>query len=90
MANDRIFIKCKYCEGWKMLLKFSPVSGYSQGDNEVLAWLEGHSNCHPKRHDIELGEDAGFTLHTEEGLSDEKELRWSKQNYVPTEVDDAS
>ena len=83
MASDRVYIKCKYCEGWKMLLKFSPSSGSTSRANEVLNWLDKHADCHPRRYEINLNGDPGFTLHTEEGHVDEKELKWGKQNFDP-------
>lgn len=80
MANDRVFIKCKYCGGWKMLLKFYPTSGSTYRDNGILEWLDDHAGCHPSfRCGLDLGGDAGFTLHTEGA----DELKPEKQNYVP-------
>lgn len=68
MANDRVFIKCNYCGGWKMLLKFYPTDGLFTTDNKILEWLNTHRRCHPKSYDADLGDDPGFSLHTENAI----------------------
>lgn len=83
MADDRVFLRCKYCGGWKMLLKFFSSSGATHRDNGVLDWLDAHAECHPNRHNFNLGGDPGFTIHTEEDLVEGGALDWGKQNFVP-------
>jgi DNA-directed RNA polymerase subunit RPC12/RpoP len=77
MANDRVFIRCRHCGGWKMLLKFFPSTGSTTRDNNVLEWLDAHADCHPRKYEIDLNGDPGFDLYTEDGLDP------LKQNYIP-------
>jgi hypothetical protein len=86
MANDRVFIKCKTCGGWKMLLKHYPPTGPAPSDNNILGWLEKHAACHPHRYEMDLKGDPGFTLHTEDDLLIDGCLLPSKQNALPPEV----
>jgi len=48
-----------------MLLKYYPSVGLGTRDNGVLGWLDQHGRCHPKCGGFDLGDDPGFTLHTE-------------------------
>ena len=82
MANDRVFIKCETCGGWKMLLKFFPTSGLTTRDNDILEWLDTHARCHPRSYNGNLGGDPGYTLHTEDSLENGG-LDYSKQNRTP-------
>jgi len=66
MANDRIFIKCDYCGGWKMLLKFFPGYLYNT-NNGIIEWIEVHANCRPDLFDGCLSA-PGFSLHTEAAI----------------------
>ena len=69
MANDRVYIKCKYCGGWKMLLKFYPTTGpVTRPEFGILEWLDKHARCHPHSWDNDLNGDPGFTLHTEQEI----------------------
>lgn len=83
VANDRVFIKCKACGGWKMLLKHFPPDGPAPRDNGILEWLDAHSICHPQRYDSDLKGDPGYTLHTEDDLWDV--LTPDKKNALPPE-----
>jgi len=80
MADDRVFIKCDGCGGWKMLLKHYAGTGLKQSGNEIMEWLDTHSICHANQYDVTL-QSPGFTLHTEEGLTD-GHLQADKQNIV--------
>jgi len=80
MANDRVFIKCKFCGGWRMLLKFFPPTGSKTGDNNILDFLNAHAICHPRRCEIDLGGDPGFELFTE---ADELDMEY--QNVIPSD-----
>jgi hypothetical protein len=80
MANDRVYIKCKSCGGWKMLLKYYPNTGSTSRDNDILEWLDDHAVCHPKLGEPTLGRDPGFTLHTEDNHG---ALLPEKQNQIP-------
>ncbi len=81
MADDRVFIKCKVCGGWKMLLKY--VFGrLTTRDNDILSWLDNHQECH-RNYTIDLGGNPGYSLHTEDELYDGGDLDPKKQNYVP-------
>ncbi len=77
MADDRVFIRCKYCGGWKMLLKFY-TGGSFHRDNGILEWLDSHAGCHPRQFDMDLDGDPGFELLTESG--DSCCLDYDKQN----------
>lgn len=68
MADDRLFIKCKTCGGWKMLLKHMTGFGLTHRDNGILEWLSDHADCHQSKNKISLGGDTCFTLHTEDDL----------------------
>ena len=90
MANDRVFIKCKGCGGWKMLLKYFPGEGLTTRDNGILEWLDTHRYCHsvyqldPEHFGLQLMTlhgDPGFTLHTEADF--QNELPMNKQNRKP-------
>lgn len=67
MADDRVFIKCKYCGGWKMLLKHFCGKGPKNRNNGIMDWLDTHAGCRP---DIDMPNlaEPGFTLHTEMDL----------------------
>ena len=81
MVDDRIFIKCKTCGGWKMLLK--AFSGkITTRDNDILEWLNKHSVC--REYQGDLGKDPGFTLHTEADCG--SALDMEKQNYTPEDA----
>ena len=85
MADDRVFIKCKTCGGWKMLLKFYCGQGLTtRPGSGILEWLDTHAVCNSFV--VNLGGDPGFTLHTEEDLG--IALDWERQNARPPEVDD--
>ena len=86
MANDRVFIKCKACGGWKMLLKHYPPTGPTTRANNILDWLDDHRVCHPHRFDSDLQGDPGFTLHTDDDLGIDGCLLPSKQNALPLGV----
>lgn len=79
VANDRVFIKCKTCGCWKMLLKFFPTDGLTTRDNGILEWLDAHRRCHPLSYAGGLEGDPGYTLHTE----DDETLDFAKQNMTP-------
>ncbi len=76
MADDRVFIKCKFCGGWKMLLKHFKHEGPKTRDNGVLEWLDSHAKCNPKISCSTLDGEVGFTLHTES-----EKLDMEKKNY---------
>ena len=80
MANDRVFIKCKFCSGWKMLLKYFPSTGSTTRDNKVLEWLDGHSGCRERKYTNDLEGDPGFELLTEDNLD---KLDTDKEAYIP-------
>ena len=80
MADDRVFIKCKQCEGWKMLLKHFSIEGVTTRDNGILEWLDTHAFCNPEVYGPDLGNNPGFTLHTENDLMDGITLKKDKQN----------
>lgn len=83
MADDRVFIKCKGCGGWKMLLKhYQSNPGPMYWDNGVTEWLDKHALCHPGAFNADLGGDPGYTLHTENDIG--RELDCDKQNHVPS------
>lgn len=82
MANDRIFIKCQTCGGWKMLMKHFPGT-METVDNGVLEWIGAHGVCHPRLYNEDLGGVPGFSLHTEEDCGEGGELRPDKQNALP-------
>ncbi len=70
MANDRVFIKCKGCGGWKMMFKYYPGSLYIDGDlvGGLINWLDTHSKCYMRLDNIpgmDLGDEPCFSLHTE-------------------------
>lgn len=70
MADDRIFIRCKYCGGWKMLLKHFCGEGPHSRNNGILEWLDTHARCKPEQFFPHLKE-PGFTLHIEDDIVDE-------------------
>lgn len=80
MANDRVFIVCKTCGAWKMLLKHFPGS-LGTRDNGILEWLDSHGACHPQYYNSDLQGNPGFKLATEDGLASGV-LDWEKQNKV--------
>ena len=75
MANDRVHIKCSACGGWKMLLSYFPGQGALHSDNDILPWLDSHAHCCGRGFTSDLGDDPGFSLHTEND-----ELDMNKQN----------
>ncbi len=81
MANDRVFIKCS-CGCWKMLLKYYPGPGLYPTGNAILEWLDTHGHCHPNDYAGNLGDNPGFTLHTENAF-DDGTLSMDKQNMTP-------
>jgi len=84
MANDRVFIRCTGCGGWRTLLKYFPSTGITTRDNGILEWLDKHAFCHinAKERLVDLGTDPGFTLHTE---ADIQVLGLDKKGFVPPE-----
>ena len=62
-----------------MLLKFYPTSGLMSRPNGIMEWLDSHCRCHPRSYEMDLGDDPGFTLHTEVGFLDGS-LDMEKQN----------
>jgi len=83
MANDRVFIQCNVCGGWKMLLKFFPGT-LATMDNGILEWLDTHGPCHPRFFSNDLGGNPGFKLFTE---SDAKELPKDKYDAEGPGID---
>lgn len=70
MADDRVMIKCRYCGGWKMLLKYYASQGYTTWDNEILDWIDSHRFCFERktgRATLCL-EEVPFTLHLEDEI----------------------
>ncbi len=90
MADDRVFLKCKGCGGYKMLLKHFVTSGPTTRDNGILDWLDGHADCHPRRWSPSLAGDPGFTLHTEDDWCPDGPLTSEKHNYNPANKADKS
>ena len=80
MANDRVFIKCNGCGGWKMLLKYFPNTGSTTRDNGILKWLDAHAGCHQRAGHPDLDGDTGFELFAESGVDS---LDYEKQNTTP-------
>lgn len=84
MADDRVYIKCKHCGGWKMLLKHYAGQGPMTWDNGILEWLDTHAYCHPNWGEHSL-DDPGFELLTETE-KDVERLDPSKQNMEGSEI----
>lgn len=82
MANDRIFIVCSYCGGWKMLLSHFPGS-LSTRDNNILDWINAHAKCHKYFFSSDLHGETGFCLITEDNEYMEM-IDMKKQNYIPS------
>lgn len=91
MADDRIFIKCNFCDGWKMLLKYYQYCGATTRDNSILEWLDSHALCRDN-HPMELDQ-PGFSLHVEKDLwcvlkaenqNKEGENRWITRPREPS------
>jgi len=81
MADDRLFIKCDTCGGWKMLMK--QIGGnLSTRENGILAWLDSHGGCHPRAMSNDLGGVVGLSLHTEASIENGT-LDPSRQNAGP-------
>ncbi len=79
MANDRVYIKCKGCGGWKMMFKYYPGELYIDKDlaGPLLDWLGTHSQCHMRIEGIpgmDLGGEPCFSLHTEDAPDEELDL----------------
>lgn len=79
MADDRIFIMCDTCGGWKMLLKHYAGMGPTSYDNGILEWLDTHAYCHPRNLYPDL-ESPGFSLHTEKALEENGAFKMEDQN----------
>lgn len=60
MANDRIYVKCKGCGGYKMFFKYFPGNLTTRTNFGIIEWLDQHTDCHPKGYDLDLGGDPGF------------------------------
>ena len=88
MADDRLFIVCKGCGGWKMLLKHMVATGLTSRDNGILEWLNGHIDCHGSRYNQDLAGNTCFTLQTES--QNYPELCSDKQNYIPAKPEEVA
>lgn len=80
MANDRIFIRCDTCGGWKMLMKHYPGT-LATRDNGILEWIDAHGECHPNLYGGDLAGVTGFSLHTESACGAD-ELQPDRQNAL--------
>ena len=70
MANDRIYLVCKFCEEMQMFWKFYPMdvkdAGYLADADKLAAFVELHlRNCHPMSKTNHLAGEPGFILITE-------------------------
>ena len=78
MANDRIFIRCKFCEKQTMLYKYYPGgAGYIKPDIEALdEFITDHLvECNNKL-GYDLGGEPGFILVTENYRPDELDVQF--------------
>lgn len=68
MANDRIFLTCKFCDEYLLLLKYYPVSSYVPTCKcEIEEFMRKHlAECHPNAHGFDLAYEPGFVLETEQ------------------------
>ncbi len=80
MANDRIYIVCKYCREKAVLLKYYPSGTYLPSGLDLEDFLCEHIQCSPNFGGIDLHGDVGFDLLTEmeEGSS---KLMASNEKY---------
>lgn len=81
MSNDRVFIKCKGCGRWNLLLKHMGAGSYTKEGRDILDWLDSHAECHPRCYAGDLDGDPGFELHTEDAIGEA--LLWENRQQTP-------
>jgi hypothetical protein len=64
VANDRIWVRCKTCQAYKLLFKYYPSGGYCWDDEEMAAFLNEHITEH-RGQLFNLEGEPGFELFTE-------------------------
>lgn len=76
MANDRIYITCKYCGAEKLLAKYYPTINANEWPASDFAdWMYTHMHCETHPRGFDLAGEPGFTLKTEsEGNADVRTL----------------
>lgn len=69
MANDRIFLRCKYCGDRVFLFKYYPTPTRSYVPHEAARFDEFlHTHlwgCHPQGGQLHLADESGFDVVTE-------------------------
>ncbi len=83
MANDRVFIKCKGCGGWNLLLKHLGAGSYTVEDTDILDWLDSHAECHPRCY---AGEPVDIPMAYFNVLNNAVETRFNPPGMTPQDV----
>lgn len=74
MANDRIILECTTCGAWKTMIKYYPNSGLTIKDTNTQEWVQSHYLCRSDIASVDLNNNTGFNLVTEDTKLDYSKL----------------
>ena len=89
MANDRIYMQCRYCYKTVLLTKYFPSPGEGVWDpTKVSDFIERHISCSPHFGSVTLEGDRCFDLFTESSKEFEERMAWADEEKPCEKVED--
>ena len=89
MANDRIFLTCKFCDECLLLLKYYPVGSYVPSCKcEIEEFMRKHLvECHPNAYGFDLADEPGFVVEVEQPKHWKRFIRQAREGDTASGIE---